>query len=42
MVRMRLNLGCRAKHRPLIRQKPGPKKRPEPGQQQAIFSFEPF
>ena len=27
---------------PLIKQKPGPKKRSEPGQEQAIFSFDPF
>ena len=28
--------------RPLIRQKPGPKKRCKPGQEQAVFSFDPF
>jgi hypothetical protein len=32
----------RQEHRSLIRQKPGPKKRSEPGQEQAIFSFDPF
>ena len=32
----------RQEHRPLIRQKPGPKKRSEPGHEQAIFSFDPF
>jgi hypothetical protein len=32
----------RQEHRPLIRQKPGPKKRSAPGQKQAIFSFDPF
>jgi len=28
--------------RPSTRQKPGPKKRSESGQEQAIFSFDPF
>ena len=32
----------RQEHRPLIKQKPGPKKRSEAGQEQAIFSFDPF
>jgi hypothetical protein len=32
----------RQEHRPLIRQTPGSKKRSEPGQQQAVFSFDPF
>ena len=32
----------RQAHRPLTRQKPGPKKRTESGQEQDIFSFDPF
>jgi hypothetical protein len=32
----------RETHRPRTRQKRGPKKRSEPGQEQAIFSFDPF
>jgi REP-associated tyrosine transposase len=32
----------RQAHRPLTRRKPGPKKRSESDQQQAIFSFDPF
>jgi hypothetical protein len=32
----------RETHRPLTPQKRGPKKRPEPGHEQAIFSFDSF
>jgi hypothetical protein len=32
----------RQEHRTLTRQKPGPKKRSESAQEQAIFSFDPF
>jgi len=32
----------RQEHRPLTRQKPGPKKRSESAEEQAIFSFDPF
>jgi hypothetical protein len=36
------SIGASPADRPLIKQKPGPKKRSEAGQEQAIFSFEPF